>query len=74
MKRDSLVAKTLFEIRYLFKPWQYNVIRFVGTERQNSDYLVDFMRKNRVKPVSYSCTLVEKRYIGVLIYKEKKIK
>lgn len=61
----------LLNIKLFFKPWQYNVIRFVGTERQNSDYLVDFMRKNRVKPISYSCVLVEKRYIGVLIYKEK---
>jgi hypothetical protein len=54
-----------------FKPWKLAVIRFAGTERQNCDYLVGFIRDNKIKPISYSCTQVEKRFIGVLIYKTK---
>ena len=60
------------EIIRLFKPYQYAVARFIGTERQNSDYMVDFIRKNRIKPISYSMVQVEKRFVGVLIYKHKK--
>jgi len=72
MKKVKDKLKKWFEgISWYFRPWKWAVIRFVGTERQNSDYLVGFIRDNRIKPVSYSSTLVDKRYIGVLIYKHK---
>lgn len=60
--------KKLFNI---FRPWRYSVIRLVGTERQNCDAMTKLISQPWIKPVSYSCTLVEKRYISTLIIKHK---
>ena len=71
--------KSLFVYAIMWhKPWHTNVARFVGTERENSDYLVQFLNKSWIKPISYSTTVVhdgkKERFCSVLIYKYKKIK
>jgi hypothetical protein len=58
-----------------FKPWKLTVIRFVGTERECANSMVQWLNRPYVKPISYTVTSVttkgKTRYIGTLIYKHK---